>query len=365
MSLFHSLLAVPQNLLAVTMAILGIGFLIGFHECGHFIFNKLFKVKVPSFSIGFGPRIISRKIGETDFAISAIPLGGYVEADIDSFNAKPYYQKLLILFGGIGFNLLFAYMAFILIFMIGLPKSELLYPINATTTIQAILPKSPAQQANLQPGDIVRAIDNIPMLNGNQLVKEVELRPNQTLSLQIERDGKEKTLTTTTESRDFLGRTVGTLGLIFSIQEEPPSPFLTSIKLGIKRTNFYIKATFNAFVHMFAKRDTRNMGSPIAVISETVKGAHKGLKIFLVFLAIISINLAVLNLIPLPPLDGSRILLTTIEAIIRRPIPDRIQEYIFMAGWFSILGLTLYLSARDVMRIILPYLESLLHFFTK
>ena len=365
MSLLQSLLTLPQNLLAVAMAILGIGFLIGFHECGHFIFNKLFNVKVPSFSIGFGPRIISKQIGETDFAISAIPLGGYVEADIDSFNKKPYYQRLLILFAGIGLNFLFAYMAFILIFMIGLPKSELLYPVNATTVIQTIIPKSAAQQAKLHPGDKILSIDNTPINSGKQFVEILKSVPNQAITLRIERNGKEKTINTTTDSRDFFGKTIGTLGLILGITEQPPAPFLTSIKQGIKRTNFYIKATFNAFVHMFTKRDTSNMGSPIAVISETVKGAQKGFKVFLIFLAIISINLAILNLIPLPPLDGSRILLTTIEAIIRRPIPDRIQECIFIAGWLSILGLTIYLSARDLSRMIMPYMENLLHLFSK
>ncbi len=365
MSLLQTLVSLPQNLLALTMAIGGIGFLIGFHECGHFLFNKLFKVNVPSFSIGFGPRIISKKIGETDFAISAIPLGGYVEADMESFNEKPYYQRLLILFGGIGLNFLFAYMAFILLFMIGLPKSELLYPINTTTTIQKVFPQKSGEPVKLQVGDKILSLDNTPINSGKQLIKALRTMPNQAISLEIERDGKKRTINMTTESREFIGKTIGMIPVFLEMAPQPPAPLFTAFEQGIKLTNFYIKATANAFVHMFAKRDTTNMGSPIAVISETVKGAHKGFKIFLAFLAIISINLAILNLIPLPPLDGSRILLTTIEAIIRRPIPERIQEYFFIAGWFSILGLTVYLSARDIMRIIMPYLENILSVFGK
>ncbi len=369
MTLFHSLLTLAGNLVSTVVAITGIGFLIGFHECGHFLFNKLFKVNVPSFSIGFGPRIISKKIGETDFAISAIPLGGYVEADMASFNTKPYYQKLLILFGGIGLNFLFAYFAFCLLFLIGLPKTELLYPTNATTTIQEVLPDSNALKAGLQAGDTITGIQvldqSTPIESGAHLLQVLKNMANVDATITVQRDGVLKNIPLTIGSRQFFGQTVGTLGAVLKIEAQPGVSFFVAIKEGVKLTNTYIKTTFKAFVHMFSKRDTSNMGSPIAVISESIKGASKGFKIFLIFLAIISINLAILNLIPLPPLDGSRILLTTIETIMRRPIPDRIQEYIFIGGWLIILGLTLFLSARDIVRLLMPYLASLMHFFGK
>ena len=121
---------------------LGFGFLVGFHELGHFLFCKLFGVKTPSFSIGFGPQLLKKKIGDTVFTLSAIPFGGYVEIAgseepgqgeqkeskslaPDSFAVKPYYQKMLIIAGGILFNLIFAYAAVILVMAIGAPETPL------------------------------------------------------------------------------------------------------------------------------------------------------------------------------------------------------------------------------------------------
>ena len=122
------LLSLAQSLFFIIIGIMGIGFLIGFHEFGHFIFCKIFHIRTPSFSIGMGPRIFKKKIGETEFALSLLPLGGYVEiagaaevgqgeqkeaysTDQNSFASKPYYQKMLVMAGGIVFNLMFAYAA--------------------------------------------------------------------------------------------------------------------------------------------------------------------------------------------------------------------------------------------------------------
>ena len=124
--------------------LIGINFVVGIHEFGHFLFCKFFKIRTPTFSFGFGPYLASKKIGDTTFALSSIPLGGYVEIagsaemgqgdqkeaharDTGSFAIKPYWQKLLVMIGGIVFNLIFAYAALIFLFMIGLPKTEFLY----------------------------------------------------------------------------------------------------------------------------------------------------------------------------------------------------------------------------------------------
>jgi regulator of sigma E protease len=109
--------------------------------------------------------------------------------------------------------------------------------------------------------------------------------------------------------------------------------------------------TFSAFKHIFSKQDTSQMAGPLMIISATAKGAEQGVKIFFIFLAIISINLAILNLIPLPILDGGQILFYTIEAIIRRPLPETVKYYIHLASWIGILILMLYLSLKDITRI--------------
>src|SRR3989337_3503088 len=151
--MIKAFLAIWQSFFFGIVGILGIGFIIAFNEFGHYIFSRAFVIRVPTFSIGFGPRLLTKKIGETEFTLSAIPLGGYVdlsspegwEHDEYSFTKRPYYQKLLVMLGGIGFNIIFAYFAFTLLFMTGIPKTRMLFPINAKPIIASIAPGSPAE----------------------------------------------------------------------------------------------------------------------------------------------------------------------------------------------------------------------------
>lgn len=369
---YEYILTVPLRVLYLGIGLLGIGFLIGFHELGHFVFCKLFRIRTPSFSIGFGPRIIRKKIGETTFALSAIPLGGYVEiagsaeigqgdqqealsVDRHSFAAKPYWQKMLVMGGGIFFNFLFAYFAFALVFMIGLPKSEIMYPANAKPVIESIAPGSAAEKFQLQPGDEITAVNNIAVENDvSKLIALIKSHANQQVTLDIRRNGTHQSLPITLDTKDFLGNTVGSLGVMFTIVQTPGLPLVESIKHGINYTNTVVSHTFSAFKYIFGKRDVSQMAGPVMLISATAKGAGKGFRIFLVFLAIISINLAILNLLPLPILDGGQALFYTIEAIIGKPMPTRIKEYIHLGSWLLILVLVLYLSYKDILRI-LPF----------
>ena len=180
------------NFPLILLAILGIGFLIVFHEFGHFLFAKLFNVLVPSFSIGFGPRIIEKKIGETTFAISAIPLGGYVEvagnpevgqgeqkeAHISgdrSFNSKPYWQKLLIMAAGILFNIFFAYAALTFLFTQGAPCIGS-WCENKAALIGVVNPKSPAEKAGLPAGDKIVSVFDTPTATIKELVTSLKVR---------------------------------------------------------------------------------------------------------------------------------------------------------------------------------------------
>lgn len=378
-----SLYTLSTNLFFLAIGILGISFLIGFHELGHFLFAKLFHINTPSFSIGFGPRLFSKKIGSTEFKLSAIPLGGYVEIaglaepgqgdqkhaighGYGSFRSKPYYQKLLVMFGGILFNLLFAYFALILVFLTGTPKSPLLAPYNVRPIIKAIAPESPAEQAGLQAGDAIVAINGQPLEDSGVRLLEV-LKPlaNTPATLVINRDNQELEVSLMTQSQEFLGEKFGSLGATYEIQELPGKSIFDSFSYGITLTNKFIVDTFNGFKYLYTTRDTRNMGGPIAIIAMTAKGAGQGFKVLLIFLAIISINLAILNLIPLPILDGGQILFITIEAIIGRDLPIKVREYIAIASWIFILILIAYLSAWDIYNIAGSYIKKILSIFNK
>lgn len=411
MAFVSTLLGITQFLFAIMAGMIGIGIIIGFHELGHFLFCKLFKIRTPSFSIGFGPKLISKKLGDTEFSLSAIPVGGYVEiagsaevgqgeqkeaqsTDEHSFAKKPWYQKMLVMFGGIGFNILFAYIVLSLLFMIGGTNSPLLFHFNINGEISTIAPDSSAQKAGLQEHDRICGISlpsGIPSLGfesnlSNQsnrdiqpLLTAIREHPNQELMLSVDRplfnssntpDAAHSSavehlqIPVTLGSKEVAGQTVGTLGVEFHRAPLKPAPFIQAIKNGIALTHLHIINTYYGFVHIFSKRDTSGMGGPIMIISATGQAFTKGFSFFLLLLAIISINLAILNLIPLPIFDGGQMLYYTIEAIIRRPIPVKIREYIHIGNWILLALLMLYLSFKDASRILQPQWAKVTSFFS-
>lgn len=361
----QQLISFAYSAFFIVVGIMGIGFLIGFHELGHFIFCKIFHIRTPSFSIGMGPRIITKKIGETEFALSLLPLGGYVEIagsaevgqgeqkeaksiDQGSFAVKPYYQKMLVMAGGILFNLLFAYFALSALYYMGMPKTPLLYPLHASNVISTIEPETPAAQFNLQTNDAILAIDGKTVHNASEIISIIKDLPNKPTHFLIERNGQQQKVDVTIGSREVNKTTSGFLGVEFAI---PRFGIIDSIKHGITATNYLIGHIVSAFKNIFVAREFNNLGGPLMVISQTIKGAEKGFKIFLLLLAFISINLAILNIIPLPIMDGGQALFYTIEAITGRPLNEKIREYIHYATWILLLILVVYLSIKDVIMI--------------
>jgi regulator of sigma E protease len=369
------LTTIAQQSFFILLGFFGMGFLIGFHELGHFLFAKLFKIRVPSFSLGFGPRLISKKIGETDFCLSAIPFGGYVEiagaaevgqgeqkdafaSDEQSFAAKPFYQKLCVMLGGIFFNLLFAYFTMILLFMTGIPKT----PLMQNSVISVVHNGSAAEKGDLLVGDRIIAINKEMVTNPQRIQQIIQPLALQEVTLTIKRNNEQYTKTIIIGSKETDIPTVGILGVEFELTPTPAHSFKDAFILGIAACNTWIKNIFYGFSHLFSKSGIKQVAGPIMIINMTMKGAAAGWQIYLLLLAIISINLAVLNLIPLPILDGGQILFYSIEALIRRPIPHKIREYIHIATWIMFMILFLYLAAQDIGNIINPYIDSILTF---
>ena len=361
-----------QQAFFILLGFFGMGFLIGFHELGHFLFAKFFNVRVPSFSLGFGPRLLTKKIGETDFSLSAIPFGGYVEiagsdevgqgeqkdahaTDERSFANKPYYQKLLIMLGGIFFNLMSAYFIMIVLFMTGIPQT----PLIQTPIISVVHQESAAESNGLQVGDRIISINEEDVAYNAQRIQQI-IHP---LALKeamivIERDGQKLTKTILVGGKETENGTIGLLGVEFTSVSTPPHSCIAAFVLGIAACNRWIRDTFVGFKLLFSRAGVKKIGGPIMIIAMTVQSAAKGWQIFLLLLALISINLAVLNLIPLPILDGGQILFATIEAIIRRPIPDKVREYIAIGTWLMFIVLFIYLSINDISRLASPYIGS-------
>lgn len=365
--IFESLFSLAQNGIFIIIGLLGIGFIIGFHELGHFMFCKLFKIATPSFSIGMGPRIFTKKIGDTEFSLSAIPVGGYVEIagnaeigqgeqkeanrnDQYSFANKPYYQKMLVMAGGIIFNLIFAYFALTMLYFFGMPKSPILYHFSASTTIDQIMQDTPAAKSALAPHDTIIAVNNTSVSNAQELLTLIKGLPDSTAKFTIKRNETQQDIDVAIGSKECNNTKIGFLGIDFVI---PRYSLFESIKKSFSAVNNIIYQVVLAFKGIFTERKFDNLGGPFMIIHQTIKSAEQGFAMLILLLAFISINLAIINIFPLPILDGGQALYYTIEAIIRRPMPDRVREYIHYATWICVLLLVIYLTIKDFMKIFL------------
>jgi regulator of sigma E protease len=366
MAIIYSILT---NLPLIFIGIIGIGFIIGFHELGHFAFCKLFRVKTPSFSIGFGPQLIKKKIGETTFSLSAIPFGGYVEiagiqevgqgdqkdaklSDKFSFSSKPYYQKLLILSGGILFNILISYVLMTLLFTLGAPKTPLLNADSIPPVIGKIINDSSAKKYDLHEGDTILAINKNSITSSLELHKIIRDLANKEAVLMLQRDGQTIHKELTIGSVKAGDKDIGQLGIQFAPVFSKPVPILQAFSDGFHATNQMLFKMAGQFKSIFQNKQYQAVGGPIMIISEVANSAKHGFRIFLLLLVIISLNLAILNLIPIPILDGGQILFTTIEAIIRRPIPENIRIGIHYVCWIAAISLFLYLSYKDIFKLL-------------
>jgi len=368
------------KILPMIYAALGFGILITVHEFGHYIFAKIFNVHTPIFSIGFGPSLIKRKIGTTEFRLSLIPLGGYCmidggseaemdlpgeditrPADEDTFTDKAYWKKFLIMFGGIMLNIIFSYVAFTAI-NVGTKQISIVRPQIATVT------KSSAAEAyNLCTGDIINAY-SLPANKeaktfGNeensqtatqQFIMDIMQNPGKEILLEISRNGENSTKRLVIEETQ---KDTGSLGIRLKLHKKPvegkykTNTLMQAIKTGIGITHSYIKQTVAMIASLFKRKTLGNVGGPVELFAQSFRAAKNNLYSLIQLLGVISISLAITNLIPFGPLDGSQILLVTIEAIIRRPLPERLKMGIALVGWITIMLLIVVLAYRDVLRI--------------
>lgn len=359
MAIVQSLQFVLSNAPSIIMGIFGIGFVIAFHEFGHFIFGKFFGVRIPEFSIGFGPKLISKKIGDTLFSLSLIPVGGYVAAETGdpkdpkphTIEAKPYWQKMSIIGGGILFNLIFAYIVFFGLSITGIPGNPFLAN-QSNHKVELVQPDSAAFKGGLKKNDHIIAINDINVEKKiGTLLTEIRNLPRKKATLTIERDGKEKTLHITIDSKTNKGKAIGSLGVQFGFDSIPGVPFREAFSKAKELLCSLIYSTFNGFKSAFTNRSADGFAGPLMMISLSAQTAAQSIPLFLLLLAFISVSLAVLNILPLPILDGGQALTYTIEAIIRKPINDSIKEKIHSFCWLFMLSLFLYLTFKDVINL--------------
>ncbi len=343
-----------------------LGILILFHELGHFIVAKLFGVKVLRFSIGLGPKIWGIRFGETEYVISAIPFGGYVKMlgeDMDdepvpveeehrAFNKQPSYKRLAIVAAGPLANFFLAIILFILFYAI--VGEKVLAP-----EVGKVKLGSPADWSGIKPKDIIIAIDDISIRRWEDIRKALQKKGCVPLDIIVLRGKDVYKIEVTPKKgkiRNIFGEEIETpiLGIVASgrIEIIKLSP-MKAIKKGFKKTWEITKLTCITMIKLIQRVvPIRTLGGPILIGQITGKIAQKDWRDLVPFTAVISVNLGVLNLIPIPILDGGLILFLFIELLIGRPLNQKFLEIAHKAGLVILIGLMAIVMYNDIVRIL-------------
>ncbi|GBD42708.1 Metalloprotease MmpA [bacterium HR40] len=333
------------------------------HEFGHYLVARRNGVRVEVFSIGFGPELFgwTDRVG-TRFKFSLIPLGGYVKmhgdedvtsltvaaaaSDPQAFPAKSVWQRMAIVAAGPAANFLFASLVLALFFVfIGRPFTP--------PVVGDVMADSPAAAAGLRPGDRILAVDGAPIESFEQLQQLVRDRPGEPLRLTVERRGERLQLTVTPALREietrFGTQRIGMIGVVRDGVEYRRSDPLSALLEGVVETVRIAGATLVGVGEMLAGvRGTEELGGPIRIAQMSGEIAREGLLPAIWFTAILSINLGLINLFPIPMLDGGHLLLYTIEALRGRPLTERSLEIAFRVGLALVVGLMLFATWNDL-----------------
>lgn len=343
--------------MSIIVAILIFGFLILIHEFGHYIMARTFKVGINEFAIGMGPKLLTKTSKKTGIAYSlrALPIGGFVsmvgedednEAE-NSLNKKPVWQRFFIMVAGSVMNLLFGFI------LVGILVGMMSDSLGSTTVAQ--LSESAQTESVLQVGD------RIVSINGEKVYTSYDL------SYTMYRDGKESNTVKVIRN----GKKITLKGVSFyqTLTDEDGKEYQTLIfKVGREKFGIgtFFKHTFNrsfTTVEMIwesvidlisGKYGLDQMSGPIGITNEIGNAAKAGDggKTLINLTAVIALNLGVMNLLPLPALDGGRILLLIIEGIRRKPLKREVEGYIHFAGMVLLLLLMLFISFKDVLKLI-------------
>lgn len=346
-----------------TIVVLGI--LIFVHELGHFLVAKLFGVRVDAFSLGFPPKLLHKKVGETDYRISVIPLGGYVklfgenpndevppELEPYSFSHHPLWHRFLIVLAGPTFNLLFAVVALFLVFTFaGIPY--------LTTEIGGVKEDSPAAYAGLQKGDTVLSVAGQTVHRWEDLSQKIRQSGKHPVVLKVEREGRVFEVQVTPqpmETTDIFGSKASALIIGISSGDHLAVDYVSPLKAleeGAASTYRITWLTLQSIYKLIAREvPLKNLGGPILIAQVAGKQAEMGISYLVQFMAILSINLFLLNLLPIPVLDGGHLFFMGVEAVRGKPVAIKYREVAQGVGLMLILALMALVFYQDILRLV-------------
>lgn len=339
-----------QIIINIAVTVLVFGILILSHEAGHFFVAKACKVKVNEFSIGMGPAIFKKQGKETLYSVRALPIGGYVQMDGEdgggqnpsSFNNKPYWQRLLILAMGAIMNI---FLGFVLICIINSQTSLL-----PTNVIARFDDNAVSSQTGLKENDKIVKINNYKIDNYIDLSYALTSNGTKPVDVTVVRDEKQQVI----NDVEFLVVDDEQMGECFTIDfyvYGVKRSFLNSIKYSFDWTVSISKSIYSFFGSLFTgSADLNQVSGPVGTTTAIGSSLQYGLDSLLLMVALISINLGIVNLLPFPALDGGRIVLLAIEAIRRKPLNPKIETAINAVGLILLLTLMMLISFKDILK---------------
>ncbi|MDD5491286.1 MAG: RIP metalloprotease RseP [bacterium] len=344
-------------MLVTLIIIVAFSLLVIFHEFGHYIIAKLLNVKVEKFAVGFGPEWFGFKGKETQYSVNLFPLGGYVRMLGDevgdpnadsprSYLAQKWYKRAFIVAFGPVMNFVLAILLFTIIFMVGVNV-----PDTATTRIGFVYEDTPAFKAGLKEGDIVTKINNQEIKNWDELTKIIQPNYNKNMPLEVLRDNK--TIVFQLAPEYDKERKVGILGIRSSQKLERDNPFKAFIK-GCEETYSWTEITLKAIWWMVSGKIAPEVSGPVGIAQMISVGVKAGFASLVAFIAVLSINLGVFNLFPIPILDGGHILFLVIEAIKGKPVSAQKIKIAQTIGLAVLLLIFVFATYKDIVRLIIP-----------
>lgn len=353
-------------ILTIVTFIFVLGLLVFVHELGHFLAAKKAGAKVEEFGFGFPPRIFGVKKGETIYSINWIPLGGFVKIlgedgenkkDPRSFSAQTFPWKVIILIAGVTMNMLLAIVLLSFGFMIGLPQPTDV-DLGETARIRderiAVYPSSensPAAEAGINQGDQIKQINGTEITEVQQLIDEINANQGQETTFLIARGNEEFEVTATPRENPPEGE--GSLGVIPIKTGIVSYPFFESIWKGFEATFGLTAAIIIGFADLLGRLFSgsgagADLAGPVGIAAMTGQAARLGFAYVLQLTVLLSINLAILNILPFPALDGGRLLLVVVERIRKKPLNQKLEHIIHASGFALLLLLMLVVTFRDV-----------------
>lgn len=331
-----------MGITTIIWAIIVFCILIFVHELGHFSVAKAVGIKVHEFALGMGPQIFSFKKGETQYSLRAFPIGGYVKMegedeesnDERGFNNKPGWAKAFVIISGSAMNYFLAVIILIaILFSTGFQS----------TTIQETVQGAPAMQAGILAGDTIIAVNGEETGTWNEIVTAISNTDGQNIAFKVDRNGTILSITSAVTKEEGTGRTI--VGIIPTREKDA----LNSIKYGFFST-FDISYQMVAYLGKLVtgQGSVNDLVGPVGIVSVVGDYAKMGFIYLAQLTALISLNLAIINMLPLPALDGGRLLFMVIEAVTRKKISDEIQGKIHFVGFMLLIFLMIVVTFKDV-----------------